>query len=270
MEKKNETVKDAGPVNGRSSVMDLAVMGMFIAIIVLMAYTPIGLIDLPLIKATILHVPVIIGAILLGPKKGAALGFVFGLTSIIKNTMSPSLLSFLFTPLVPVPGLGRGSLWALVICFVPRILVGVIPYYVSVILLFFVKGSGDKKTEVKASATETAAVEGPADEKKAAEEAAVMEKEAAKERERKTTPVRTIIYAICGAVGSLTNSVLVMGLVYLVFIDAFAAVNNVAVSEVGKIILGIIMTNGFPETVAAAIIVPVVCIAVEKAGFHRI
>ena len=269
MEKKNETVKDAGPVNGKSSVMDLAVMGMFIAIIVLMAYTPIGLIDLPLIKATILHVPVIIGAILLGPKKGAALGFVFGLTSIIKNTMSPSLLSFLFTPLVPVPGLGRGSLWALVICFVPRILVGVIPYYVSAILLFFVKGFGGKKTEVKASGTEAVA-EGPADEKKACEEAAVREKEAAKERERKTTPVRTIIYAICGAAGSLTNSVLVMGLVYLVFVDAFAAVNNVAVSEVGKIILGIIMTNGFPETVAAAIIVPVVCIAVEKAGFHRI
>ena len=270
MENKNTSVQEAGPVNGKSSVMDLAVMGMFIAIIILMAYTPIGLIDLPVIKATILHVPVIIGAILLGPKKGAALGFVFGLTSIIKNTMSPSLLSFVFTPLVPVPGLGRGSLWALAICFVPRILVGVIPYYISAILLFFVKGFSGKKAEVKPAETETADGEGPADEKKAAEEAKAREREAAKERERKTAPVRTIIYAICGAAGSLTNSVGVMGLVYVFFIDAFAAVNNVAVSDVGKVIMGIVATNGLPETIAAAIIVPVVCIAVEKAGFHRI
>lgn len=73
----------------------------------------------PLIKATILHVPVIIGSILLGPKKGAFLGGIFGLTSLIKNTMMPSALSFAFSPFIPVPGTDRGSLWALVICFVP-------------------------------------------------------------------------------------------------------------------------------------------------------
>ena len=60
-------------------------------LIILMACTPIGLIDLPLIKATILHVPVIIGSILLGPKKGAFLGAMFGLSSMIKNTLVPAL-----------------------------------------------------------------------------------------------------------------------------------------------------------------------------------
>ncbi|MEG0825776.1 MAG: ECF transporter S component, partial [Oscillospiraceae bacterium] len=55
-------------------IHDLVILSIFIAIIFLLAFTPIGLIDLPLIKATILHVPVIIGAILLGPKKGAFLG----------------------------------------------------------------------------------------------------------------------------------------------------------------------------------------------------
>ncbi|MEG1858415.1 MAG: ECF transporter S component, partial [Pseudoflavonifractor sp.] len=52
-------------------IRDLSILAIFTAIMFLLAFTPIGLIDLPLIKATILHVPVIIGAILLGPKKGA-------------------------------------------------------------------------------------------------------------------------------------------------------------------------------------------------------
>lgn len=113
-------------------VRDLVLTALFTAIILIMAFTPLGLIDLPIIKATILHVPVIIGSVLLGPKKGAYFGALFGLTSLWKNTMAPSLLSFAFSPLVPIPGESHGSLWALVICFIPRILVGIVPYYVAI------------------------------------------------------------------------------------------------------------------------------------------
>ena len=60
-------------------------------IIVLLNFTPIGYIQLPIIKATIIHVPVIIGSILLGPKIGAGLGVVFGLTSLYNNTFAPTL-----------------------------------------------------------------------------------------------------------------------------------------------------------------------------------
>ena len=109
---------------------ELVLMALFTAVILLMAFTPLGLIDLPLIKATILHVPVIIGAVLLGPRAGAWFGLVFGLASLVKNTTAPALLSFAFSPLIPVPGAGRGSLWALVICLVPRLLTGILPYYV--------------------------------------------------------------------------------------------------------------------------------------------
>ena len=104
-------------------VQSLAVLAMFTAILFLLTFTPIGMIDLPIIKATVLHVPVIIGALLLGPKKGAFLGGMFGLASLLKNTLVPNLSSFAFSPLIPVPGLDRGSPWALVVCFVPRILV---------------------------------------------------------------------------------------------------------------------------------------------------
>ena len=104
-------------------VQSLAILAMFTAIIFLLTFTPLGLIDLPVIKATVLHVPVIIGSILLGPKKGAFLGGMFGLASLLKNTLVPGLSSFVFTPLIPAPGLDRGSPWALFICFVPPWLV---------------------------------------------------------------------------------------------------------------------------------------------------
>ncbi len=112
----------------RSGVQQLTLMAMFTAIILIMAFTPVGLINLPIIKATILHIPVIIGAVVLGPVAGAYLGGLFGLTSLIKNIMTPSLLSFAFTPTVAVPGTGHGSPWAIFICFVPRILVGITPW----------------------------------------------------------------------------------------------------------------------------------------------
>ena len=113
-----------------SSIRRLTTLSLMTAIIILMAYTPIGYIDLPLIKATLIHVPVILGALLLGPADGLFLGGVFGVTSILKNTMAPAILSFAFSPLVPVPGTQSGSPWALFICFVPRMLIGVTPWLV--------------------------------------------------------------------------------------------------------------------------------------------
>ena len=113
----------------QDKVRDQVILALFTAIVLLLAFTPIGLIDLPIIKATILHVPVIIGSVILGPKKGAFLGFVFGLSSIIKNTTAPSLLSFAFSPFIPIPGIGKGSVLSVIICFIPRILVGVTPYF---------------------------------------------------------------------------------------------------------------------------------------------
>ena len=56
------------------------------AIVIVLANTPLGMIQLPIIKATTVHIPVIIGAILLGPAAGAILGGVFGICSLISNT----------------------------------------------------------------------------------------------------------------------------------------------------------------------------------------
>lgn len=103
---------------------------LFSAIIIMMAFVPfVGYINLVVIKATLIHIPVIIGSIMLGPKKGGFLGFVFGCTSLINNTFQPSLLSFAFSPFYSIGDVG-GNFFSLIICFVPRVLVGIIPYFV--------------------------------------------------------------------------------------------------------------------------------------------
>lgn len=201
-------------------VRDLVLTALFTAIILIMAFTPLGLIDLPIIKATILHVPVIIGSVLLGPAKGAFFGALFGLTSLWKNTMAPSLLSFAFSPLVPLPGETHGSPWALVICLVPRLLVGIVPYYVA---------AGLQKLLGKGA------------------------------------PARTASYLLAGASGAVVNTGLVMGTMGLVLADAFAAAENITREAVNGAIWGIVLANGVPETIAAALLTPVICLAVTKA-----
>ncbi len=80
---------------------EMVLTALFTAIIIIMAFVPyLGYINLVVIKATLIHVPVIIGSIVLGPKKGGFLGFVFGCTSLINNTFNPSLLSFAFSPIL--------------------------------------------------------------------------------------------------------------------------------------------------------------------------
>ncbi|MCL2570867.1 MAG: ECF transporter S component [Defluviitaleaceae bacterium] len=110
----------------------IAITGMFTAIIFLLMFMGIGFLPLPFVRPTILHIPVIIGALLMGPKYGALLGFMFGLASMLFATYNPGATSFIFSPFINLPGTDNGSLLALLVAFVPRILVGIIPWYVFV------------------------------------------------------------------------------------------------------------------------------------------
>ena len=95
------------------------------AIVVLLANTPLGMIQLPVIKATTVHIPVILGAILFGPLAGCILGGVFGICSLVSNTIAPTLLSFAFSPFLSSTGLvgALSALWVAVGC---RILIGLV------------------------------------------------------------------------------------------------------------------------------------------------
>jgi len=203
-------------MNIQSKSTKLTLMGMFAAIIFVLAFTPIGYIQLPFIKATIIHIPVIIGAILLGPKCGGVLGFLFGVTSLINNTMTPAISSFVFSPLIPMPATDHGSPLALIVCFVPRILVGIFPWFVYKGLK---KLCGNK--------------------------------------------LDIVCLTISGVVGSLTNTLLVMHLIFFFFKDSYAAVRNVALDAVYKVILGIIAANGIPEAIVAGIFTAAICIPLK-------
>ena len=52
----------------------MAVLAMLCGVLLVMGMTGIGFIPLPVIKATTMHIPVILGAVLLGPGAGAVLG----------------------------------------------------------------------------------------------------------------------------------------------------------------------------------------------------
>ena len=110
---------------GRWDTRYMATLAMFCGVLLVMGVTGIGFIPLPVIKATTMHIPVILGAILLGPGAGAALGCVFGLCSVWANTTSPGLLSFAFSPFMTTEGLPGvlKSLWIALGC---RILFGLV------------------------------------------------------------------------------------------------------------------------------------------------
>lgn len=96
----------------------MATLAMLCGVLLVMGMTGIGFIPLPVIKATTMHIPVILGAILLGPKAGAVLGCLFGLCSVWANTTTPGLLSFAFSPFMTNEGAvgALKSIWIAVGC----------------------------------------------------------------------------------------------------------------------------------------------------------
>ncbi|MBQ2986791.1 MAG: ECF transporter S component [Faecalimonas sp.] len=182
------------------------------AIVILLANTPLGMIQLPIIKATTVHIPVIIGAILLGPLAGAILGAVFGVCSLISNTMAPTLLSFAFSPFMSTTGLlgAAKAIWISVGC---RILIGVVAGW---LWIFFKKIKMNKKI------------------------------------------YQVIALAITGFVGSMVNTITVMGSIYILFAKQYAEAKEVAVTAVWGLVMTTVTASGIPEAIAAAILVAVV------------
>ena len=180
-------------------------LAMMSAIVILLANTPLGMIQLPFIKATTTHIPVILGAILLGPTAGAILGGVFGICSLVSNTVTPTLLSFAFSPFLSTTGL-PGALKAIWISVGCRILVGLIAG-----LLW----NGLKKLKLRDS----------------------------------------LALPIVGFLGSMTNTILVMGSIYFLLAEQYAAARNVALSAVYGLVMATVTGAGIMEAIAALILV---------------
>lgn len=115
-------------MNKKFKTIDLAILGIFSALIIILAFTPIGMISFGIVSATTVHIPVIIGAVVLGIKYGFILGLVMGLASLVRAaTMPVSVLDPLFVnPLVSV---------------VPRVLIGVVTAAVFALLMKLFKNN---------------------------------------------------------------------------------------------------------------------------------
>lgn len=115
--------------NTRSSQVATVAM-FFAAMLVIHLLTSVLFNILPFpIKPTIVHIPVIIASIIYGPRIGATLGGLMGVISVVTNTIVLLPTSYLFSPFVE-----NGNLYSLIIAMVPRILIGVTPYYVYKLL----------------------------------------------------------------------------------------------------------------------------------------
>ncbi len=102
----------------RSKVLNMTELSLLTAIIFLMAFTPLGYLRTGAVEITFIVVPVAVGAVLLGVKAGAFLGFVFGLTSFIQCFGMSAFGTMLFS----VKPLATAFC-----CIVPRIMVGIVP-----------------------------------------------------------------------------------------------------------------------------------------------
>lgn len=179
-------------------------VAMMAAIIVLLANTPLGLINIYPIKATTVHIPVILGGVLLGPLAGGILGGVFGICSMISNTIAPVPASICFSPFLSTSLLGAAkALWVSVGC---RILIGVVAGWLWILL-------------------------------------------------KRLRSNDLVALPVVGFVGSMTNTVTVMGSIYFLLRPEYAAANNKAVSAVFDIIMATITGAGVMEALVALVLV---------------
>lgn len=195
----------------------LAQMALLTALMLVMAFTPLGYIPLPFMNATTMHIPVIIGSCLLGPKMGAVLGGLFGLTSVFKATITPNITSFVFTPFYSLNPQFSGSWKSLIVAIVPRILIGLLAGLAYQAL-------------------------------------------------RKAVHNETVSLAISGFIGSMVNTIGVMGLIYLLFGDQYAAAGGVEPDLLLGVIMGVVGMNGVPEALIAAVLTAAVCKALLAVG----
>lgn len=85
------------------TLREMTIVGMLGGITMLLGLTGYGFVPLVFMKATILHIPAIIGALMEGPRVGILVGLIFGLFSLFQNIVAPTLMSFAFlNPLVSV------------------------------------------------------------------------------------------------------------------------------------------------------------------------
>lgn len=183
---------------------DLTLFAFFLAVELILLFTPLGFLRIGPLSATLMHIPVIIAAVTMGWKYGAALGLIFGLCSIWNATFAPGVTSFCFSPFITIGGIS-GNFSGLVIALVPRVSIGLLSYGVF----------------------------------------ALCQKHGVNES------VKVIAAALAG---SVINTVLVLGFIYIFFGTAYAQALSIPYDTLIAVLMGVVFSNGIAEAVIAAVV----------------
>lgn len=182
-------------------------MGALLAIIFILTAFNIGNIPIGPVVATIYQVPVIVGAVILGPTAGAILGGAWGILGFILALTGNT------TDIVALAAIQQSPFIYFLIAFVPRLLTGLLPgllYRLLAKIKFFKK-------------------------------------------------IRFISCGITGALGSLVNTVLYLGALFLLIRELLASLFNIEIGAVGALVMGVAMTNGLVEAVVSFVLVAAIC-----------
>ncbi len=236
----------------------LVVAGILGGISAILGLTPLGFIPVGPTRATILHIPVIIGAIMEGPLVGGLVGLIFGLFSMFQAVTNPTPVSFVFlNPLVSV---------------LPRVLIGIVSYYAYQLF----KGLGKKASSILIyviwGGTTVYLIKVLVD--------SIVNKSnigmlifnvvlvivtlLAGVYIYKALKEKAAEIVVSAALGTLINTVGVLGTIYLIYGQRFVETMGLDPETAGKVILGIGITNGIPEIIVAIIIVTSVIAALNK------
>ena len=231
------------------TVRKMTIIGVLGAISVVLGMTPLGFIPVGPTRATIMHIPVIIGAIMEGPIVGGIVGLIFGLFSIFQAITNPTPVSFVFlNPIVSV---------------LPRILIGITTHYVYDGL----KKLGNKNTKnllylvwigiigylslgvygnIKGSGSIWLTLMNIG--------LIIITLTMAYYTYNKTKDNKGLDVIIATMIGTLTNTVGVLFMIYFIFGERFVETIGGDPTLARKIIFGIGVTNGIPEVIIGIII----------------
>ncbi len=140
-------ISKTATMSRKEKTFRMCLLALLIAIMLVMNFSPLGYITTGAFSITLMTIPVVVGAISLGPVCGMILGAVFGLTSFLQcfgigYAVDPSAAVLFST----------NPFFAAITCFIPRILMGLC------VALLFKAVSHIKK--IKPSAYPIAAVSG--------------------------------------------------------------------------------------------------------------
>jgi uncharacterized membrane protein len=240
------------------NVRKMAIVGILGSISIILGMTPLGFIPVGPTRATIMHIPVIIGAIVEGPVVGGIVGLIFGLFSVFQAVTNPTPVSFVFlNPLVSI---------------VPRVLIGITSFYVYKAL----NTLGNRRTIVVLNIIWIVIAGylayGIYGNVKTSQSIWLIVMNIAlialttaiaffTNRKLKNKALDIIMATV---IGTLTNTGLVLGMIYIIYAESFVKAIGQSPELARKIIFGIGIANGIPEVIIAILIVTSVVSALEN------